>query len=318
MWRPTASSQNLKKRAELLYKIRQFFHQRGVTEVETPLMASAPVTDAFIQALTTECRVPGGLKKFYLQTSPEYAMKRLLAAEVGSIYQICKAFRDDEVGSRHNPEFTMLEWYRLGFTDFDLMQEMDDLLQLTLNCEPAEYLSYQQAFLRHLNINPHIVDLPTLRSIVLQYIGEIPNFTPTRDDYLHLLMSEVIEPQLGQERPSFIYNYPASQAALARRRMADDIEVAARFEVYVKGVELANGYYELTNAEEQYNRFIDDLAKRHALGMPIVPIDEYLMAAMRHGLPNCAGVALGIDRLCMLALGAQSLEEVIAFPLTRA
>lgn len=318
MWQPTASIENLNKRAELNKTIRQFFYERGVTEVETPLMASAPVTDPFIHALETTCKVPGGIQTFYLQTSPEYAMKRLLAAGSGSIYQLCKAFRNDEMGGKHNPEFTMLEWYRVGFTDFDLMQEIDALLQLTLHCQPAEYISYQDAFMQALNINPHSISDEALREITEQKIGSIANFTPSRNDCLDLLFSQVIEPTIARIRPAFIYNYPISQAALARRRMVDGIEVAARFEVYYQGIELANGYYELTDAKEQRKRFEADIVARKQQGLPVVPIDEKFMAATVHGLPDCAGVALGFDRLCMLALEAKHIEQVIAIPLNRA
>lgn len=318
MWQPTASILNLQKRAELLRTIRQFFYERGVLEVETPLMAGAPVTDACIQALETLCKVPGGMQTFYLQTSPEYAMKRLLASGSGSIYQFCKAFRSDESGRRHNPEFTMLEWYRVGFTDQELMQEVDALLQLTLHSQPAQYISYQAAFVKYLNINPHTIDDASLSQLTQQHIGLISNYTPTRNDCLDLLFSKIIEPSIGQSQPAFVYHYPVSQAALARRRIVDGVEVAARFEVYYQGMELANAYYELTDAREQRKRFENDLKDRERLGLPIVPIDEKLMAAMQYGLPDCAGIALGFDRLCMLALGATQLSEVISFSLNRA
>lgn len=308
----------LQIRAELLQTVRQFFYARQVMEVDTPLLASSPVTDPFLQALTVPYRTARGTQTYYLQTSPEYAMKRLLAAGSGSIYQLCKAFREDEVGSRHNPEFTMLEWYRVGFNDGDLMQEMDALLQLSLNTQPAEYLSYKHAFERYLHIDPHTASQAELERLVWQQLGTIPKFTPSRNDCLNLLFSAVIEPHLGQASPTFIYHYPASMAALAKRRIEDGVEVAARFEVYVKGIELANGYYELTDPVEQRKRFNADLKLRQDLSLPSVPIDEHLMSALTAGLPDCAGVALGFDRLCLLACGAKELSDVIAFPFTRA
>jgi lysyl-tRNA synthetase class 2 len=313
-WQPTASVETLKARANIIAKIRQFFAKKDVLEVETPLLSHATVTDPYIQSIA----VPTHSKTFYLQTSPEYAMKRLLAFQSGSIYQICKSFRSGEVGQHHNPEFTMLEWYRTDFELHDLMDEMDELLQCLLNSPKAERLSYQEAFNRYLSINPHFADAITLQHCAKQHgIDQvIGTDTTDRDTWLQLLMSDCIEPQIGKERPTFIYNYPSSQSALSRIRN-DEIPVAERFEVYFKGLELANGFHELADAKEQRARFEHDLVKRRKLGYSEVPIDYYFLAALEHGLPNCSGVALGIDRVMMIALNKSHLKDVVSFTFDR-
>ena len=319
-WQPTASLANLTKRAQILAKIRNFFAARDILEVETPLLSNATITDPVLHSFSTCYTGPGAAhgKTLYLQTSPEFAMKRLLAAGSGSIYQICKAFRNDELGRHHNPEFTMLEWYRPGFDHHDLMNEMDELLQWVLGCESAERFSYQQIFLRHAKLDPHNASSEDLRQTAKAHGIEIPSLElDNKDSWLHLLMSHVIEPHLGQKNPCFIYDYPATQAALAQVRPGRP-PLAERFEVYVKGIELANGFHELSDAEEQRRRFAYELEERKPLGLPIVPMDYNLLAALEHGIPNCAGVALGLDRLVMLACNAQSLQEIISFPVDRA
>ncbi|MDF2940391.1 MAG: epmA [Gammaproteobacteria bacterium] len=315
-WQPTASIENLKARSAILREVREFFHQRAVYEVETPVLASAPVTDPFLTALETKCSVFPN-KTLYMQTSPEYAMKRLLSAGSGSIYSLGKAFRDDECGKLHNPEFTMLEWYRVGFDDSKLIDEIDELLKLVLKSQPMQRMSYKQAFEAHLGINPHKADIRLLQAICLDRMGEINGLVPNKDTYLQLLMSDVIEPELGFEAPVVITDFPASQAALARTRTVDGDNIAARFEIYVKGIELANGYYELKEAAIQKERFDADLAKRQAENLKAVPVDEKLLAALEAGFPDCAGVALGIDRLVMLALNASHINEIMAFSLDR-
>jgi|CXWL01.1.fsa_nt_gi lysyl-tRNA synthetase class 2 len=318
-WRPTASWSALRVRAELLARIREFFAQRGVLEVETPILAAAPVTDPRLASFSTSFQGPGAPRgrRLYLQTSPEFAMKRLLAAGSGPIYQLGKAFRDGEAGRRHNPEFTILEWYRPGFDHHQLMDEMDALLASTLGAAPAERLTYRDALLLHAGVNPLGAPVDDLREAASRTLGSIPELGDDRDAWLDLLVSLVVEPHLGRGRPTFVYDYPASQAALARLR-PDDRRVAERFEVYVDGLELANGFHELGDATEQRRRFELDLARRRAEGLPEVPLDENLLAALAHGLPPCAGVALGFDRLVMVALGVASLAEVIAFPWDRA
>jgi lysyl-tRNA synthetase class 2 len=306
-WRPTAEINTLKLRAQIFSAIRSFFAERNIVEVETPLMCRAPVTDPFLEALSLEYNND----TWYLQTSPEYAMKRLLCAGSGSIYQLCKAFRKDESGRLHNAEFTMLEWYHLDFNHHNLMNEMDDFLQAVIQTKPAKRFSYQNLFEIYLNINPHIILESELKRVVTEYCGEI-KYSLDKDDYLNLLMTHVIEPKLDKDYPIFIYDYPPSQAALSKIRQ-DKFPVGERFEVYLNGVELANGYHELRNAKEQKIRFNQDLEKRKKLNLPMVPIDNYLLSALEQGLPNCAGVALGIDRLIMIALKKQTLSEVISF-----
>jgi lysyl-tRNA synthetase class 2 len=312
-WRPTASINNLRARASLLKKIRGFFESRGVLEVETPLLCSASVTDPHIFS------IPAFLSEnnpHYLQTSPEYAMKRLLAAGCGSIYQITKAFRKDESGQFHNPEFTMLEWYRLDFTHHDLMNEMDELLQLVLCSKPAERKSYADLFQLYLSIDPHAADLNELVACAKKNNIDVDANITDRDTWLQLLMSHCIEPQLGNDAPCFVYDFPASQAALAQIQPGSP-SVASRFEVYVKGVELANGFHELRDAGEQRSRFENNLMERRKLNQPEMPLDEFFLDALAHGLPNCAGVALGVDRLVMLACGSEKIADVLSFDFER-
>jgi len=317
-WRPTASLEMLRLRARILAQIRAFFAPREVLEVETPLLASAPVTDLHLQALSCRYRGPGADegRELYLQTSPEFAMKRLLAAGSGAVYQICKAVRDGEAGGMHNPEFTILEWYRPGWDHHRLMDEVDELLQLVLGTQPGDRLTYATAFEDHAKIDPFSESHEELVSRA-ERLGVVEPHVLERDDLLNLVLTHVVEPQLGRDRPTFVHGYPASQASLARIRPGDP-PVAERFEVFSEGVELANGYHELTDPAEQRRRFEADNAARQAAGTPEVPIDGRLLAAIEHGLPDCAGVALGVDRLLMLAAGAREISDVLAFPIDRA
>jgi lysyl-tRNA synthetase class 2 len=319
-WRPTASMEMLRLRAEILAKIRVFFAEREVLEVETPLLASAPVTDLHLQALSCRYRGPGadGGRDLFLQTSPEFAMKRLLAAGSGPIYQICKAIRDGEAGTMHNPEFTILEWYRPGLDHHALMDEIDEFLSSILGADTGERLTYAEAFERHAGIDPLRASAEQLGSRSRDLLsGEAPDLGDDRNGWLDLLLSHAVEPQLGNGRPSFVHDWPADQAALARVRPGDP-PLAERFEVYVEGVELANGYYELIDDAEQLQRFESELEARRLAGLPEPPIDVRLLAALEHGLPECAGVALGVDRLVMLAAGTRNIADVLAFPIDRA
>jgi lysyl-tRNA synthetase class 2 len=240
-------------------------------------------------------------------------MKRLLAAGSGPIYQIAKVFRDGEVGRWHNPEFTMLEWYRPGFTQDDLIQELDELLQTVLHCQTAERASYCEVFEQHTHIPPLTAPLATLQNYATQFnLSDTQNLD--RDTCLQLILSHQIEPHLGQTRPLILTHFPASQAALARLH-PDNHQLAERFEVYYHGLELANGFAELTDPLEQRQRFEQDLAKRRALNLPPVPLDERFLAALTAGLPACAGVAVGLDRLLMIIANATHIQEVIAFPI---
>ena len=319
-WQPTAPIANLLKRAKIVNEIRHFFADRGVLEVETPTMSQATVTDVHLRAFETQFTGPGAAQgiTLYLMTSPEYHMKRLLAAGSGPIYQMGRSYRNEEAGRYHNPEFTMLEWYRPHYDMYRLINEVDDLLQQTLECESAESLSYQQAFLRYLDIDPLTAEKDKLREVAAKLdVSNIADTEEDRDTILQLLFMVGVEPHIGLEKPTFIYHFPASQASLAESS-SEDHRVAERFEVYYKGVELANGFRELTDAAEQRQRFERDNRKRASMGLPEQPIDENLLAALEHGFPECAGVALGIDRLIMLALGAERISDVIAFPVDRA
>jgi lysyl-tRNA synthetase class 2 len=314
-WRPTATIEALRARAEVLAAIRAFFADRGVLEVETPLLSVATVTDLHLRSLSCEPDSKDG-RTLHLQTSPEYAMKRLLAAGSGAIYQICRAFRGGEAGRRHNPEFTMLEWYRPGWDHHELMSEIDELLAAVLGSRPGERLSYAEAFAAHAGVDPHHALDSELRERAQSHASRGADDLD-REELLDLLLAESVEPKLGRGRPSFVYDFPASKAALARVRPGDP-PLAERFELFVDGLELANGYHELTDPAEQRRRFEQDLAERRRRGLPEVQIDERLLAALDAGLPDCAGVALGVDRLVMLVLGAADISEVIAFPADRA
>jgi len=302
-------------RAEILAKIRAFFAEREVMGVETPLLASAPVADLHLHALSCRYRGPGADegRDLYLQTSPEFPMKRLLAAGSGPIYQICRAVRDGEAGRRHNPEFTILEWYRPGWDHHRLMDEVDELLAEILGRGSGERLSYAAAFERYAGVDVFGLSNDALR-LRVEDLGVKDAEGLSRDDLLDLVLTHVVEPKLGHCQPTFIHDYPASQASLARVRDGDP-PLAERFEVFAEGVELANGYHELTDVSEQRRRFEADTETRKSRGLPAVPTDERFLAALDHGLPDCAGVALGVDRLIMLAAGTRNIADVLAFPI---
>lgn len=314
-WQPTAGLAVLRQRAALIARCRAFFAARGVLEVETPILAAATVTDPQLASLSTE--IAGQPGRFYLQTSPEYAMKRLLAAGSGDIYQISKVFRDGETGRNHNPEFTLLEWYRGGFDHHALMDEVEALLTELLGARltaAAERVSYREAFRRTVGLDPLEAPLATLVEAAAARTGIArASVSDDRDICLDLLMGAVVGPTLGAGRITFVHEYPASQAALARL-LSGPARVAARFEAYVGGLELCNGFHELADAGEQRRRFEADLDLRRARGLPPTPVDERFLAALAAGLPDCAGVALGLDRVVMLATGCASIREVLAFP----
>ncbi len=307
-WSPTATVESLKLRANILESIRDFFREKKVLEVQTPLLCPFTVTDPHLKSL----EIPWASGTHYLQTSPEYAMKRLLAGGSGCIYQICKAFRGDEVGRKHNPEFTMLEWYRLGFDHHDLMDEMEQLLQRVLNCPKAKSITYRAIFQSYCNIDVASASIDEVKECAKSYAIEWNTDSDDMDAWLDVLMSHIIEPKLGFDAPCFVYDYPASQSALAKIRQ-DDYPVAERFEVYYKGIELANGFHELTSAKEQEARFKENQKIRKKLNLEPIEMDSYFLGALQFGLPDCAGVALGIDRLVMLAADADEIREVMAF-----
>lgn len=286
-------------------------------EVDTPALSRAATTDRHLASFRVESAAG---TRFYLHTSPEFPMKRLLAAGAGDIWQLCKVFREGEAGRLHNPEFTLVEWYRLGFDHHRLMHEVHELLGALLPdaSSTAEYSTYREAFQQHADLNPFNCGTRECKRVLQESGRQVPAESDLDPDgWLDLVASELVYPRLGRRGLTFIYDYPASQAALARVR-AGDPPVAERFEAFLHGIELANGFHELTDAAEQRRRFVADRDYRRAHGLPEVPLDENLLAALESGLPDCAGVALGLDRVLMLAAGAQSLDQVIAFPSGRA
>lgn len=310
-WKPTASQDNIVLRANLYEKIRSFFSSRNILEVETPLLCQHTVTDPHIESFSVPVNAQ---KNYYLQTSPEYAMKRLLAAGSGAIYQITKSFRVGESGRQHNPEFTMLEWYRPDFNHHDLMDEINDFLQFTVNTKPAEKISYQQLFLNHLNIDPLQIDLSELKKIISKNNINIDTSNIDHDTALQILLSHLIEPSMGIEKPLFLYDFPPSQAALSIIKSG----VAQRFELYINGSEIANGFHELTDAAEQQKRFEKNQQDRKNNHQVVPGIDHYFIDALKSGLPHCAGVAIGIDRLLMHYAKINNIQDVLSFPFERA
>lgn len=335
----------LRKRAELLGRVREFFNQRGFVEVDTPLLSHDVVVDRHLDPLPVtlfaDPRQPLQGPRLWLQTSPEFHMKRLLAAygscagastraaqhsgkeddesvqPLSAIFQITKAFRGGERGRWHNPEFTLVEWYRVGDDYAAAMDLLDALAQGLLAAAPAERLTYRDALLRYAEVDPVADSNQRLAARAAEAIGANPGRTDDRDGLLDLLLTQLVEPQLGRQRPTILYDYPPSQAALARVRQSDP-PVAERFELYVLGVELANGYHELLDPQVLRERNRANNAQRKADGKYPVPEESRLLAAMEHGLPPCAGCALGFDRLLMVLTGAASIEEVLPFPIERA
>ena len=339
---PTAPLIQLQRRAILTARMRQFFVDCGYWEVETPILSSEMVLDAWLEPfvagwLTDPPRWKTGGEPRYLQTSPEAHMKRLLAAGAEAIFQFSRVFRNGEVGRRHNPEFTMLEWYRVGDDHFRQMDFVEGLVRAVFevsqpwrsapqswvaDSQPFERLTYDEAFLRFAGQTVLKGSIHELREMADRRKLTPPNSLAEqdRDGWLNFLLAELVEPHLGKDRPTFLYGYPTSQAALAKTSSdaAGESATADRFELYLQGVELCNGYHELTDAAVLQNRMAEQAALRAAEGLRSLPIANRLLAAMTAGLPESSGVALGVDRLAMLALGAESLSEVIAFPFDRA
>ncbi|MDH2997765.1 elongation factor P--(R)-beta-lysine ligase [Pasteurellaceae bacterium LFhippo2] len=317
-WRPSITIQNLLKRAKMMAEIRRFFTERGVLEVETPAMSEFSVTDVHLSTFNTQFLSPfeSKAKTLHLITSPEYHMKRLLAYGSGPIFQICRVFRNEEAGKRHNPEFTMLEWYRPHFDMYRLINEVDDLLQQMLDCEPAESFSYQFVFQTYVGLDPLSATQEQLVAKSREH-GFPCEDDENRDTLLQFLFSEIVEANIGKERPTAVYHFPASQASLAQLS-TEDHRVAERFEFYYKGLELANGFHELSDAKEQICRFEQDNQQRVEMGLPEQQLDYRFIEALRAGIPNCSGVALGVDRLLMIALKADRIDDVMAFGVERA
>ena len=311
-FRPTANWETLKLRAAMLQRLRDFFAERGFLEVDTPLLSRDTVIDVHLEPLAVDLC---DRRRLYLQTSPEFAMKRLLAAGAAAIYQITRAFRDEEVGDRHNIEFTIAEWYQAGQSMSEAMQLLSDLGEHLLGLGAAKRLTFAEAFQRHAGVDPHAASCDDLIASAREHGLLHENRPPhrQRDVWLAQLLTQLVEPQPGIAGPTILYDCPADQAALATVRPGPPA-VAERFELYVRGIELANGYHELRDASElrERNR-VNNLQRRDA-GRRVLPEDSRLLDAMEHGLPQCCGVALGFDRLVMIAAGATTLDEVMAFP----
>lgn len=319
-FQPTATWERLRLRAALLRRLRAFFDARGFLEVETPAMSADTVVDRHIDPFPVEGVLGGCPRPFYLQTSPEFHMKRMLSAGATAIYQVCRVFRREEIGPLHNPEFTMVEWYRAGDDQQSGMQLLSDLVEELLGRGACEQVSYGEAFARFVGLDPHTAAAAELEAAARRLGVAAPESyygSGDRDAWLDLLLGELVQPRLGCGAPAILYDYPASQAALAQVRR-EDPPVAERFELYIDGVEIANGYHELLDAAELRRRNAAVSAQRVADGKPALPEESRLLAAMESRMPPAVGVALGFDRLCMAAAGAKEISEVIAFPVDRA
>lgn len=312
------SIDHLKKRSQALKTLRAFFYARSVMEVDTPILSSAATPDLHLRSLSTQVQVPGEAdpRTFYLHTSPEYPMKRLLCAGSGDIFYLGKVFRDGDVSRRHQVEFTLLEWYRLGFDLRAMMDETVKVVQSLLGDRPVEMISYEEAFESYAGLEAvHDTDAKSCQACLAEH--RVPEVVGVGADdkplWEQLVLTEVIEPQLGRGKITCLYHYPSREAALAQLHPQDE-RLALRFEVFVDGMELANGYQELADADEYRRRFEADLAQRSENGLPNVPMDEALLSALAvDGLPACSGVALGVDRLLMLAFQADDIRGVLPF-----
>ena len=321
-WQPTATLEALLRRSEIVWQLRQFFHSRGFAEVHTPIISHDTVVDLNIEPV----RIPGrsldcqgaGDEDLFLQTSPEFAMKRLLAAGMQSIYSIGPVFRAGERGTNHNPEFTMVEWYHVGDDLAAGVALVDELVRAMLASPPAAVITYQQAFMTYAAVDPLAATVQELSKFATtRDLGVAADWSDDRDTWLDLLFSEWVQPQLGLEKPTIVTHYPASQSALAKIA-ASDPRTAERFELFVRGVELANGYHELLDPAELMARNQQIEVKRRELGRPPLPVNSRLIRAMQSGIPACSGCALGLDRLMMVATNAKAIDEVLAFPIERA
>lgn len=320
-WRPSADFAALRLRAELYAMIRQFFAARGVLEVETPILSQAGNTDPNIESFRTHFsgRVGAGVCERWLRTSPEFPLKRLLASGVGDCYELGRVFRNGEAGRQHNPEFTMLEWYRVGWDHRRLMRETAELVVSALamvdGCARIRETTYRNLFLETLGIDPLLCDESVLRLVLADVAIDPAGLR--RDDWLDLLLTHRIQPAFARDELLLVHDYPASQCALAKISAADPA-VAQRFELYLGPVELANGYHELTDAAEQRRRFERDLTLRSHRGDIQPPLDENLVAALAQGVPDCAGVAMGMDRLLAILMDTGTLAETLTFAFDRA
>lgn len=324
MFQPTATIETLQARARIVSRLRQFFDARGFFEVETPVLSRDVVVDRYLEPIGVDAPwvldwASASDSPFWLQTSPEFAMKRLVASGAEAIYQITRAFRAKESGQHHNPEFTMLEWYRIGDSPATAIALLGDLAKAILDRDRVDTTTYRQAFLDHADVDPLVSDVDRLQEAARRKGVAIEGLRAESDldFWRNLLLTHVVEPNLGRVCPTIIYDWPASQAALAQVR-DESPPVAERFELFVDGIELANGYHELLDADElcRRNRRTNELRVRD--GNRTLPESSRLVEAMEAGLPDCCGVALGVDRLVMLALGKPTISDVMAFPIERA
>lgn len=308
MWQPSASFDLLKQKSQYLKSIREFFYQRNIVEYDVPLLGKHTVTDPYLDSINLTCNT----RNLYLQTSPEYYMKRALAAGCGDIFYLGKAFREDDVGCNHNPEFTILEWYRRGFNDTDLAQELVNLVSGLFSELKAHWHSYSELFIKYCQIDPRVSDVHTLKVYAKK------NFDITWDDenkstWLDFLFTHEIEPKLINGL-HVVSDYMVEQSALARIALDNDgFFVAKRFEVFLNGIELANGYWELKDSQEQLKRFKNNQNQREKQSKAKIDIDPYFMAAIDQGLPDCAGVAMGLDRLFMCLFNKKNIKDVNSF-----
>lgn len=316
---PVASEGVLRRRAELLGAVRTFFQARGFLEVETPLLSAETVIDRYLEPIPTHapCGPADDAGRWYLQTSPEAAMKRMMAAGMNAIYQVTRSFRQGEQGELHNPEFTIVEWYRSGDRMAEGMALLSALCETVLHTAPAQRISYREAFVKHAGIDPWRAATSELAETARQHAA-MPELGDDRDGWLDALLVHRIQPALGIQRPTIVYDFPASQAALACVRPCAYGTVAERFELFAGGIELANGYHELTDADELERRFRRANEQRKRDGRPQLPLARRLLDALRSGIPACTGVALGFDRLVMVALQVAQIRRVMAFPIDRA
>ncbi len=321
-WRPTCSIASIRLRARLLAELRQFFAEKSVLEVETPLLGHSIGTDPQLEFFTTEYCLSPKRQTLFLQTSPEFAMKRLLAAGSGSIYQISKAFRNGESGRFHNPEFTLLEWYRVGFTLQQLIDEIAELIDRLFrgrSLKATQRISYQEVFVEHTGLDPLVFSYQDYCAFA-EECGLVEARALCGHDHalwLDFLFSHKVQPHLGENALCLVYGYPACQSSLARINAQCD-RITERVELFINGTELGNGYYELDDPDEQSRRFEREQAIRQQQKLPVTVIDRHLIAALESGLPECSGVAIGLDRLLMLLSGSASIDEVLSFPIHRA
>ncbi len=322
-WQPTCSIELLRLRAQILDDIRRFFSTRAVLEVETPVLSYSSGTDPQLDFFTTDYCSPPLQHTLFLQTSPEFAMKRLLAAGSGSIYQICKAFRNGESGRFHNPEFTLLEWYRVGFTLPQLMDEIAELMAVLFNghraLKPTQRFSYQEIFKCYTGLNPLQFSYQDYCAYALenQLSDAVSICGYDHALWLDFIFSHKVQPRLGENSVCMVHGYPVCQSSLARINEYNS-QITDRVEVFLNGIELGNGYYELTDAKEQERRFDQEIAIRQQRKYPVTVKNKHLVAALEAGLPECSGIAIGLDRLLMLLANSATINDVLNFPLYRA